>query len=126
MLGAEVNIIGPSNLLPKDLGRLGVKIFTDMKKGVGDCDIVMMLRLQNERMTSSYLSSNREYYEYYGLSPEKLNYAKSDALVMHPGPMNRGIEIDTMLADDINKSVIKEQVELGVAVRMACLKIFCS
>jgi len=126
MLGAEVNIIGPSNLLPKDLEKLGVSIFTDMKKGVKDCDIVMMLRLQNERMASSYLSSNREYYEYYGLSPEKLEYAKPDALVMHPGPMNRGIEIDTILADDINKSVIKEQVELGVAVRMACLKIFCS
>ena len=126
MLGGEVNIIGPSNLLPKDLEKLGVKIFTDMKKGVKDCDIVMMLRLQNERMTSSYLSSNREYYEYYGLSPEKLEYAKTDALIMHPGPMNRGIEIDTILADDINKSVIKEQVELGVAVRMACLKIFCS
>ncbi len=126
MLGAEVNIIGPTNLLPKNLEKFGVNIFTDMKKGVKDCDIVMMLRLQNERMTSSYLSSNREYYEYYGLSPEKLEYAKKDALVMHPGPMNRGIEIDTMLADDINKSVIKEQVELGVAVRMACLKIFCS
>ncbi len=126
MLGAEVNIIGPSNLLPKDLEKFGVNIFTDMTKGVKDCDIVMMLRLQNERMTSSYLSSNREYYEYYGLTPEKLKYAKPDALVMHPGPMNRGIEIDTMLADDINKSVIKEQVELGVAVRMACLKIFCN
>ena len=125
MLGAEVNIIGPSNLLPKDLEKFGVNIYTDMKKGVKDCDIVMMLRLQNERMTSSYLSSNREYYEYYGLTPEKLEFAKADALVMHPGPMNRGIEIDTMLADDINKSVIKEQVELGVAVRMACLKIFC-
>ena len=97
----------------------------DMKKGVRDCDIVMMLRLQNERMSSSYLSSNREYYEYYGLSPEKLEFAKTDALIMHPGPMNRGIEIDTMLADDINKSVIKEQVELGVAVRMACLKLYC-
>ena len=126
MLGAEVNIIGPSNLLPKDLDKFGVNLFTDMKKGVKGCDIVMMLRLQNERMSSSYLSSNREYYEYYGLSPDKLEYAKPDALIMHPGPMNRGIEIDTMLADDINKSVIKEQVELGVAVRMACLKIFCS
>ena len=126
MLGAEVNIIGPSNLLPKDLDKFGVNLFTNMKKGVKDCDIVMMLRLQNERMSSSYLSSNREYYEYYGLSPDKLEYAKQDALIMHPGPMNRGIEIDTMLADDINKSVIKEQVELGVAVRMACLKIFCN
>ncbi len=125
MLGAEINIIAPSNLMPNDIERLGVNVFTDMKKGVKDCDIVMMLRLQNERMTSSFLSSNREYYEYYGLTPEKLENAKKDALIMHPGPMNRGIEIDTHLADDINKSVIKEQVELGVAVRMACLKIFC-
>ena len=126
MLGAEVNIVAPSNLMPKDIEKLGVNIFNDMKKGVKDCDIVMMLRLQNERMTTSFLSSNREYYEYYGLSPDKLNYAKDDALIMHPGPMNRGIEIDTKLADDINKSVIKEQVELGVAVRMACLKLFCT
>jgi len=125
MLGAEINIIAPSNLMPNDIERLGVNVFTDMKKGVKDCDIVMMLRLQNERMTSSFLSSNREYYEYYGLTPEKLENAKKDALIMHPGPMNRGIEIDTHLADDINKSVIREQVELGVAVRMACLKIFC-
>ena len=126
MLGAEVNIIAPTNLMPKEIENFGVNTFTDMKKGLKDCDIVMMLRLQNERMTSSYLSSNREYYEYYGLTPDKLEHAKSDALIMHPGPMNRGIEIDTMLADDINKSVIKEQVELGVAVRMACLKIFCT
>jgi len=125
MLGAEVNIIAPSNLIPNDIERLGVNIFTNMNKGIKDCDIVMMLRLQNERMTSSFLSSNREYYEYYGLTPKKLENAKKDALIMHPGPMNRGIEIDTHLADDINKSVIKEQVELGVAVRMACLKIFC-
>ena len=96
-----------------------------MKKGLKDCDIVMMLRLQNERMNSSFLASNREYYEYYGLTPDKSDCAKNDALIMHPGPMNRGIEIDTNLADDINKSVIQEQVELGVAVRMACLKIFC-
>ena len=125
MLGAEVNIIAPSNLMPKDIDRLGVNTFSDMKDGLKGCDIVMMLRLQNERMSSSFLSSNREYYEYYGLTPDKLNFAKDDALIMHPGPMNRGIEIDTKLADDINKSVIKEQVELGVAVRMACLKIFC-
>ena len=125
MLGAEVNIVAPSNLMPKDIDKLGIKRFSDMRQGVKDCDIVMMLRLQNERMTSSFLSSNREYYEYYGLTPDKLKYAKEDALIMHPGPMNRGLEIDTKLADDINKSVIKEQVELGVAVRMACLKIFC-
>ena len=125
MLGAEVNIVAPTNLMPKEIERFGVDTFTDMKKGLMDCDIVMMLRLQNERMTSSFLSSNREYYEYYGLTPDKLDHAKQDAIIMHPGPMNRGIEIDTRLADDINKSVIKEQVELGVAVRMACLKIFC-
>ena len=125
MLGAEVNIISPTNLMPEDVEKFGVNKFSDMKKGLKDCDIVMMLRLQSERMSSSFLSSNREYYEYYGLTPKKLSYAKNDALIMHPGPMNRGIEIDTNLADDINRSVIKEQVELGVAVRMACLKIFC-
>ena len=125
MLGAEVNIVAPTNLMPRDIKKFGVGIFSDMKQGIKDCDIVMMLRLQNERMTSSFLSSNREYYEYYGLTPDKLKFAKDDALIMHPGPMNRGIEIDTNLADDINKSVIKEQVELGVAARMACLKIFC-
>jgi aspartate carbamoyltransferase catalytic subunit len=125
MLGAEVNIISPTNLMPEDIEKFGVNKFSDMKKGLKDCDIVMMLRLQNERMTSSFLSSNREYYEYYGLTPDKLTCAKDDALIMHPGPMNRGIEIDTNLADDINRSVIREQVELGVAVRMACLKIFC-
>ena len=125
MLGAEVNIVAPTNLMPKDIEKFGVKTFSNMKEGVKDCDIVMMLRLQNESMSSSFLSSNREYYEYYGLTPDKLEKAKKDAIIMHPGPMNRGIEIDTKLADDINKSVIKEQVELGVAVRMACLKIFC-
>ena len=125
MLGAEVNIVAPTNLMPKDIEKFGVKTFSNMKEGLKDCDIVMMLRLQNERMSSSFLSSNTEYYEYYGLTPDKLEKAKKDAIIMHPGPMNRGIEIDTKLADDINKSVIKEQVELGVAVRMACLKIFC-
>ena len=126
MLGAEVNIVAPTNLMPKDIEKFGVNKFSNMKKGLEDCDIVMMLRLQNERMNTSFLASNREYYEYYGLTPDKLDYAKNDALIMHPGPMNRGIEIDTNLANDINKSVIQEQVELGVAVRMACLKIFCT
>src|SRR5210317_622741 len=125
MLGAEVNVIAPKTLMPKSINRMGVNSFTDMKKGLEGCDIVMMLRLQNERMQGSFLPSKREYYEYYGLTPDKLDHAKPDAIIMHPGPMNRGIEIDTRLADDINKSVIKEQVELGVAVRMACLKIFC-
>ena len=125
MLGAEVNIVAPTNLIPKEIEKFGVNTFTNMKKGLKDCDIVMMLRLQNERMQGSYLPSAREYYEYFGLTPDKLKMAKKDALIMHPGPMNRGVEIDTNLADDINRSVIREQVELGVAIRMACLKIFC-
>jgi len=125
MLGAEINVVAPKTLLPHSIERLGVKVFTNMKKGLDNCDIVMMLRLQNERMQGSFLPSPREYYEYFGLTPNKLELAKKDALIMHPGPMNRGVEIDTNLADDINRSLIKEQVELGVAVRMACLKIYC-
>ena len=125
MLGAEVNVVAPKTLLPHSIEKLGVKAFTDMKKGLDNCDIVMMLRLQNERMHGSFLPSAREYYEYFGLTPDKLKNAKKNALIMHPGPMNRCVEIDTNLADDINRSVIREQVELGVAVRMACLKIFC-
>ena len=111
--------------MPKSIERLGVKSFTNMKKGLDGCDIVMMLRLQNERMQGSFLPSKREYYEYFGLTPEKLKFANKNALIMHPGPMNRGVEIDTKLADDINVSLVKEQVELGVAVRMACLKLYC-
>ena len=125
MLGAEVNVIAPKTLMPKSIEKLGVKAFTDMKKGLDKCDIVMMLRIQNERMHGSFLPSKREYYEYFGLTPDKLKFANKDALIMHPGPMNRGVEIDTKLADDINVSLVKEQVELGVAVRMACLKIYC-
>jgi aspartate carbamoyltransferase catalytic subunit len=125
MLGAEVNVIAPKTLMPNSVEKLGVKSFTDMKKGLDGCDIVMMLRLQNERMQGTFLPSKREYYEFYGLTPEKLKYASKDALIMHPGPMNRGVEIDTKLADDINVSLVKEQVELGVAVRMACLKLYC-
>tara|TARA_Y100001960_G_scaffold122354_1_gene130517 strand:- start:36 stop:980 length:945 start_codon:yes stop_codon:yes gene_type:complete len=125
MLGAEVNVIAPKTLMPKSISKLGVKGFTNMKEGLKLCDIVMMLRLQNERMAGSFLPSKREYYEYFGLTPDKLKFAKRDALIMHPGPMNRGVEIDTKLADDINVSLVKEQVELGVAVRMACLKLYC-
>ena len=125
MLGAEVNIVAPKTLLPNSINKLGVKGFTNMREGLDSCDIVMMLRLQNERMTGSFLPSKREYYEYFGLTPDKLKLAKKDALIMHPGPMNRGVEIDTKLADDINVSLVKEQVELGVAVRMACLKLYC-
>ena len=125
MLGAEVNVIAPKTLMPTSISKLGVKGFTNMKEGLKSCDIVMMLRLQNERMKGSFLPSKREYYEYFGLTSDKLKLAKKDALIMHPGPMNRGVEIDTKLADDINVSLVKEQVELGVAVRMACLKLYC-
>ena len=120
MLGAEVNIVAPTNLMPKELERFGVNKFSDMKKGLKDCDIVMMLRLQNERMHSSFLASNREYYEYYGLTPDKLDFAKKDALIMHPGPMNRGVEIDSKIADSEN-AVILDQVLNGVASRMSIL-----
>ena len=125
MLGGEVNVIAPKTLMPNSIEKLGVKTYTNMREGLESCDIVMMLRLQNERMKGSFLPSKREYYEYFGLTPEKLKFAKKDALLMHPGPTNRGVEIDTKLADDINVSLIKEQVELGVAVRMACLKLYC-
>jgi aspartate carbamoyltransferase catalytic subunit len=93
-----------------------------MRKGLEDCDIVMMLRLQTERMQGSYVPSTREYFHFFGLDREKLQAAKPNALIMHPGPMNRGVEIDSELADDIHRSVIREQVEMGVAVRMACLE----
>ncbi len=125
MLGAEVRVIAPPTLMPKNIEILGVKAFTDMNKGLEGSDIVMMLRLQTERMQGSYVPSTREYYEFYGLDYKKITKAHPNALIMHPGPMNRGVEIDTTLADDINRSIIKEQVEMGVAVRMACLKIIC-
>ena len=121
MLGAEVNVIAPKTLMPKSIERLGAKPFTNMKKGLDGCDIVMMLRLQNERMQGSFLPSKREYYEFFGLTPEKLKYANKDALIMHPGPMNRGVEIDTKLADDINVSLVKDltpnlSIDLGIKV----------
>lgn len=122
-LGAEVRVIAPRTLIPSQLDRLGVKIFTDMREGLKDCDIVMMLRVQNERMSGSYFPSMREYFRFFGLDHEKLALAKPDALIMHPGPMNRGVEIDSDVADDFERSVIREQVELGVAVRMAVLEL---
>ncbi len=120
-MGARVRVIAPPTLLPANVERLGVEPFFDMRKGLEGCDIVMMLRLQTERMHGSFVPSVREYFRYFGLDYEKLGYAKPDALIMHPGPMNRGVEIDSELADDIDRSVIREQVEMGVAVRMACL-----
>ena len=122
-LGAEVRVIAPRTLLPSQLERLGVKTFTDMREGLKDCDIVMMLRVQNERMSGSYFPSVREYFRFFGLDHEKLALAKPDALIMHPGPMNRGVEIDSDVADDFERSVIREQVGLGVAVRMAVLEL---
>jgi aspartate carbamoyltransferase catalytic subunit len=120
-MGARVRVIAPLTLLPSNIERMGVEVFTDMKKGLKDVDIVMMLRLQLERMQGAYVPSTREYFRFFGLDYAKLALAKPDALIMHPGPMNRGVEIDSEVADDINRSVIREQVEMGVAVRMACL-----
>ena len=120
-MGARVRVIAPLTLLPSNIDRMGVEVFTDMKKGLKDVDIVMMLRLQLERMQGAYVPSTREYFRFFGLDYAKLALAKPDALIMHPGPMNRGVEIDSEVADDINRSVIREQVEMGVAVRMACL-----
>ncbi len=120
-LGANVRIIAPSTLLPSQPERLGAEVYTDMWKGLEGADIVMMLRLQRERMEGSYVPSSREFYHFFGLDHEKLARAKPDALVMHPGPMNRGVEIASTVADD-PRSVIREQVEMGVAVRMAVLE----
>ena len=118
---ARVRAIGPSTLLPASLERLGVEVYRDMKSGLKDADIVMMLRLQRERMNGSFVPSVQEYFHFYGLDEAKLRYAKPDALVMHPGPMNRGVEIATSVADGA-QSLIREQVEMGVAVRMAVLE----
>ena len=120
-LDARVRVIGPSTLLPAGIEAMGVEVFTDMEKGLKDVDVVMMLRLQRERMAGSFVPSVREYFHYYGLDERKLSFAKDDALVMHPGPMNRGVEISSNVADGAN-SVIREQVEMGVAIRMAVLE----
>jgi aspartate carbamoyltransferase catalytic subunit len=120
-LGAQVRLVGPSTLIPAGMERFGFEIFHDMKQGLKDADIVMMLRLQKERMNGSFVPSTKEYFRYFGLDQEKLAYAKPDALVMHPGPMNRGVEIATDVADGA-QSLIREQVEMGVAVRMAVLE----
>ncbi len=120
-LGVRVRIIAPSTLLPAASERLGAEVFTDMWKGVEGADVIMMLRLQRERMLGSYVPSTREYFHFFGLDDEKLARAKPDALIMHPGPMNRGVEIASTVADH-SRSVIHDQVEMGVAVRMAVLE----
>ncbi len=119
-LGARVRVVAPSTLLPTGIANFGVEVFRTMQEGLADADVVMMLRLQLERMSGSFVPSQREYYRFFGLDDEKLRRAKADALVMHPGPMNRGVEIDSNVADGA-QSVIREQVEMGVAVRMAVL-----
>lgn len=120
-LGANVRIVAPSTLLPAAAHRLGAEVFTDMRDALADADVVMMLRLQNERMEGSFVPSTREFFHFFGLDQDKLGLAKPDALIMHPGPMNRGVEIASTVADH-SRSVIREQVEMGVAVRMAVLE----
>ena len=122
-MGARVRVVAPRTLLPAEIERLGVEVFHDMAQGLKDADIIMMLRLQTERMHGSFVPSIREYFHFFGLDYAKLAAAKPDALIMHPGPMNRGVEIDTEVADDIDRSLIRQQVEMGVAVRMACLEV---
>jgi aspartate carbamoyltransferase catalytic subunit len=120
-LDARVRVVAPTTLLPAGIERMGVEVFGDMREGLRDADIVMMLRLQRERMNGSFVPSSQEYFAYFGLDQKKLAYAKPDALVMHPGPMNRGVEIDSAVADG-PQSLIREQVEMGVAARMAVLE----
>jgi aspartate carbamoyltransferase catalytic subunit len=119
---SEVRVIAPATLLPGAVERLGVQVFTDMAKGLKEVDVVIMLRLQNERMSGDLLPSAQEFFRNYGLTPEKLSHAQPDAIVMHPGPMNRGVEIDSSVADG-GQSVILPQVTFGIAVRMAVMSM---
>jgi len=120
-MGSRVRVVGPPTLIPAEAARLGVEVFHDMKAGLAGADIVMMLRLQRERMSGGMVPSAREFFRFYGLDAEKLAFAKPDSIVMHPGPMNRGVEIESAIADHPTRSVIGEQVEMGVACRMAVL-----
>ena len=120
-MGARLRIVGPPTLIPPEAAALGVEVHHSMATGLDSADVVMMLRLQRERMTGGLVPSAREYFRFFGLDHERLAWAKPDVLVMHPGPMNRGVEIDSAVADDPAHSVIGEQVEMGVAVRMAVL-----
>lgn len=119
----RVRLVGPPTLMPSQIAEFGVEVYDDMREGLRDVDVVMMLRLQRERMDGGFIPSEREYYHRFGLDAEKLACAKPDAIVMHPGPMNRGVEIDGEIADDLTRSVIQEQVEMGVAVRMAAMDL---
>jgi aspartate carbamoyltransferase catalytic subunit len=119
----RVRLVGPPTLMPPGVRDMGCEVHDNMAAGLRDADVVMMLRLQKERMDGGFIPSEREYFHRFGLDGAKLAHARPDAIVMHPGPMNRGVEIDGTLADDINRSVIQEQVEMGVAVRMACMDL---
>ncbi|SCY52921.1 aspartate carbamoyltransferase catalytic subunit [Paracoccus tibetensis] len=119
----RIRLIGPATLMPAGVAEMGVELYEDMREGLKGADVVMMLRLQKERMDGGFIPSEREYFHRFGLDAEKLALAAEDAIVMHPGPMNRGVEIDGTIADDINRSVIQDQVEMGVAVRMAALDL---
>ena len=118
----EVRVIAPKTLLPAEVSKMGVHVFHDMREGLRGIDVIMMLRLQNERMSGALLPSSQEYFKYFGLTQEKLALAKSDAIVMHPGPMNRGVEIDSAVADG-GQAVILPQVTFGIAVRMAVMSL---
>jgi aspartate carbamoyltransferase catalytic subunit len=120
-LGARVRLVGPPTLMPAGVDRWGADVFHDMRAGVSGVDVIMMLRLQLERMDGAFVPSTREYFRFYGLDAEKLALAKPHVRVMHPGPMNRGVEIDSGVADDPSVSLIRDQVEMGVAARMAVL-----
>ncbi|WP_298809090.1 aspartate carbamoyltransferase catalytic subunit [uncultured Sphingomonas sp.] len=122
-LAAEVRVCAPSTLMPPEIERMGITAFTDFDQAIAHADVVMMLRLQTERMSGGYVPSVREYHLRYGLTMERLDRYAPDALVMHPGPMNRGVEIDSAVADHVERSAITEQVAMGVAVRMACLDV---
>jgi len=121
-LGVEVRCIAPPTLMPKSLENLGVNCFNNLKDGINNVNAIMLLRLQNERMSGTESPSKREYYRFYGLDEEKLRMAHHDAVIMHPGPMNRGVEIASSLADNEDRSLIKTQVEIGVAIRMATIE----
>jgi aspartate carbamoyltransferase catalytic subunit len=121
MMGAEVRLVGPPTLMPAEADRWGSAVYHDLRKGIEGCDVVMMLRLQLERMDGVLAPSQREYFRFFGLDREKLACAAPHVRVMHPGPMNRGVEIDSEVADDLAVSLIQDQVEMGVAARMAVL-----
>jgi aspartate carbamoyltransferase catalytic subunit len=123
LMGMNVRVIAPQTLLPADIEKFGCEVFTDLKQGLKNVDVIMCLRLQHERMTGGFLPSLNEYYHYYGISHDSLDYAKPTTMVMHPGPANRGVEISSDLIDDNAKSLVRKQVENGVFVRQAVLDL---